>query len=288
LGLIKEDIMERDWFIEDFEGKVGGLSFKVDEVIYEGKSQYQTIKILKNSFFGNVMLLDDIVMLTEKDEFFYHEMLVHIPMICVDNPKNVLIIGGGDGGSVREVLKHKGVERVVLCEIDNMVIDVSKRYLPALSSCLDDKRVDVVIADGIKYIKERKAEFDCICIDSTDPIGPGEVLFTQEFYRTVKLALKPGGCMSAQTESPAWSLEQVIKIRSNIKKAFGNAHVYIAPVPCYPSGLWSFVIAFTSDKDPAKNFDGSRASRIASLCKWYNTDMHKAAFCLPRFIKEAI
>ncbi|MCD6570832.1 MAG: polyamine aminopropyltransferase [Deltaproteobacteria bacterium] len=280
--------MKKGWFIEDFEGQAGGLSFKIDEVLYEGGSQYQTIKILKNSFFGNVMLLDDIVMLTEKDEFFYHEMLIHIPMTCVDNPRNVLIIGGGDGGSVREALKHESVEQVVLCEIDKMVIDVAKRYFPALGSCLDDKRVDVVVADGTEYIKDMKSEFDCICIDSTDPIGPGEVLFTPKFYSMVRLALRPGGCMSAQTESPAWSLEDVIKIRGNIKKAFSNAHIYLGPTPCYPSGLWSFIIALTSDKDPAKDFDELRASRIASLCKWYNTDTHRAAFCLPNFIKEAM
>jgi len=216
------------WFIEVFDGKAGGLSFYIDEVLYEKQSPYQNIKVVRNAFLGNIMLLDDLVMLTDKDEFFYHDMLVHVPMTCVDNPESVLIVGGGDGGSVREVLKHPGVRRVVLCEIDGMVIEAAREYFPALSSCLDDPRVEVVVTDGIEYVKAHRNEFDCICIDSTDPIGPAVGLFSIEFYGSIRDALTDRGAMSAQTESPAWSLDQVSSIVKNMRQASGT------PIP-----IWS-------------------------------------------------
>lgn len=277
-----------NWFIEDFEGKVGGLSFKVDKVLYKGQSEYQDIKVVENSFFGRVLLLDDIVMLSDKDEFYYHDMLVHVPMVCARSPRHVLVIGGGDGGTVREVLKHPGVERVVLCEIDAMVIDVAKRYFPSLSASLDDERVEIVNKDGSKYIKQFHESFDCICIDSTDPIGPGEKLFTKDFYSDVKKALRQDGCMSAQSESPAWSLDEVIRIRGNIASAFGNAHVYTAPTPCYPSGFWSFTLALVKDKDPEVDFDLGRAKDIAKLCRYYNPSIHRSSFALPNFIVQEL
>jgi spermidine synthase len=205
--------------------------------------------------------------------------------MCTDNPEDVLIIGGGDGGSVREALKHPTVKRVVLCEIDKMVIDVAKEFFPTLSCFLDDERVEIMVADGIEYVNEHKNEFDTICIDSTDPIGPAVGLFTPEFYKSVNESLTPQGAMS---ESPAWSPAQVIKISSNIKKVFGNAHVYLSPSPCYPSGTWSYTLGVKSEMDPATGFDIDRAEQIASQCKYYNPEIHKAAFALPNFIRNAL
>ncbi len=277
-----------DWFIEDFEGKVGGLSFRIDSVLYEGQSPYQNIKVVENSFLGKILLLDDIVMLSELDEFYYHDMLVHVPMVCAEDPEDVLVIGGGDGGSVREVLKHPGVKRVVLCEIDAMVIDVARRYFPSLSVSLDDERVEIVNEDGSTYIRQFQESFDCICIDSTDPIGPGKKLFTLDFYSDVKKALRPGGCMSAQSESPAWSLHEVAGIKKNIHKAFGNAYLYISPTPCYPSGLWSFTIALMKDRDPSREFDLNRAKYVARLSRYYNPNIHSSSFALPNFIIQGL
>jgi len=277
-----------NWFIEEFEGQVGGLSFKIDEVLFDETSPFQSVKVVRNSFFGNVMLLDDLVMLTEKDEFYYHDMLVHVPLLCAENPRDVLIIGGGDGGSVREALKHECVDRVVLCEIDKMVIDAAREFFPTLASCLDDERVEILVADGIEYVGAHKNEFDTICIDSTDPVGPAVGLFTPDFYWTVREALTMKGTMSAQTESPSWSLKEVAGIASNIRQGFGNAHVYTAPSPCYPSGMWSFTLGIKSDKDPATDFDIARAEIISRQCRYYNTDIHKAAFCLPNFMREAL
>ena len=279
-----------DWFIEKFDSKdaVGGLSFRIDEILFEAKTPYQHIRVLKNDFFGNVMLLDDIVMLTEKDEFYYHDMLMHVPLLCVDNPEKVLIIGGGDGGSIREALKHSCVKKVVLCEIDEAVIDISRRFFPSLSSGFDDELVELFIGDGIEYVKTHKQEFDCICIDSTDPVGPAVGLFTPEFYTGVNECLTPGGVMCAQTESPAWSLEDVVRIYGNVCKAFKNAHIFTAPSPCYPSGFWSYSIGLNSDKNPAEDFDRQRASQIAKLCKYYNPDIHRSAFALPNYIQKKL
>ncbi len=279
------------WFIEVFDGKsgkVGGLSFHMDEVLYEKQSRFQNIKVVRNAFFGNVMLLDDLVMLTDKDEFFYHDMLVHVPMACAGNPENVLVVGGGDGGSVREMLKHPGVRRVVLCEIDGMVIEAAREFFPALSSCLDDPRVEVVVADGIEYVRAHKNEFDCICIDSTDPIGPAVGLFSTGFYGSIRDALTDRGAMSAQTESPAWSMGQVSSIVKNMRQAFGNAYPYLAPVPCYPSGLWSCTLCLKQDRNPVEDFDQGRAELVSETCRYYNAEIHRACFTLPNFVKQAL
>ena len=279
-------ILDR-WFIEEYSGKVGAASFRIFDVLFEGKSDFQEVKVFHNPFFGNVLLLDDLVMLTEKDEFYYHDMLVHVPLIYADNPESVLIIGGGDGGSVREALKHDSVKRVVLCEIDQMVIDASREYFPSLSSCLDDSRVEVNVGDGIEYVKNNVGQFDCILIDSTDPIGPAVGLFTPEFYSNVRKALKSGGTMSAQSESPAWEIDSVKGIVNNIREAFENANLYLCPIPCYPSGLWSFTLAFRDGGNIA-DFDENRSESISEKCFYYNTEVHKAAFALPNYIKKAL
>jgi spermidine synthase len=277
------------WFIEVFDGgKVGGLSFQVDEVLFQGRSPYQHIEVVQNSFLGKVMLLDGLVMLTEKDEFYYHDMLVHVPMACVEDPENVLVVGGGDGGSVREMLKHPSVRRVVLCEIDGMVIEAARRFFPSVSSCLDDSRVEVVVADGIDYVSGLRNEFDCICIDSTDPVGPAAGLFSTEFYTHVRDALTEKGAMSAQSESPAWSMEEVTSIVRNMKNAFGSVHPYIFPIPCYPSGLWSCTVCFRRDRNPVRDFDRQRAALLAKACKYYNADIHTSCFALPNFFRQAL
>ncbi|MFY9399512.1 MAG: polyamine aminopropyltransferase [Desulfomonilia bacterium] len=277
------------WFIEMFDnGEAGGLSFREDEVLFDKRSPYQRIRVVSNPFLGRVMLLDDIVMLTEKDEFFYHEMLVHVPMACTRDPGSVLIVGGGDGGSAREMLKHSGLKRLVLCEIDAMVIEAAREFFPGLSSGLDDSRVEIVIADGIEYVKAHKNEFDCICIDSTDPVGPGAGLFSAEFYGSVRDALTHEGAMSAQTESPAWDMDLVASIAGTMRRAFGNVHLYTMPVPCYPSGMWSCALCLKKDLDPARDFDHDRAELASRSCRYYNPDIHRACFALPGFMRRSL
>src|SRR5574344_993259 len=196
-----------------------GIAIKIKDVLFSEQSKYQKVEILDSeSSLGKILTLDDLMMATEGDEYFYHEMIAHIPMMNHKCPKNVLVIGGGDGGTVREVLKHKTVEKVVLCEIDEMVVDVSKKYLPTIACKLDDPKVEVVIEDAIKYIKDKKDMFDVILIDSTDPMGPGVGLFTEEFYTNVKESLKKDGIMVAQSESPVANEEEIKHMYSLLKE----------------------------------------------------------------------
>ena len=180
-----------------------GIAIKAGDVLFSKQSEFQKVEVFETeSSLGRVLTLDDLMMTTEGDEYHYHEMIAHIPMINHKNPKSVLVIGGGDGGTVREVLKHDTVEKVVLCEIDGMVIEACKKFLPTISCELDNPKVEILVQDAIEYIKNKKDEFDIVLIDSTDPMGPGEGLFTEEFYTNVKNSLKKDGIMVAQSESP--------------------------------------------------------------------------------------
>ena len=204
-----------------------GISIKIKKVLFSEESKYQKIEILdSDSKLGKILTLDDLMTATEGDEYFYHEMITHIPMMNHPCPKTVLVIGGGDGGTVREILKHKTVEKVVLCEIDDMVIEVSKKYLPTISCKLDDPKVEIKIEDAIKYIKDKKNMFDIILIDTTDPMGPGVGLFTEEFYTNVKDSLKEGGIMVAQSESPVANEDESTEIFNNIGVSYSNLNDY--------------------------------------------------------------
>lgn len=264
-----------------------GITMRVKNVLYSGKSEFQAIDVIDTEFFGKVLLLDGLVMTTETDEFFYHEMIAHIPMLSHPNPESVLVIGGGDGGTVREVLRHSCVKRVVLCEIDGTVIEVCKKYLPQLSKELDDPRVDIQVRDGIEYIAQCKKEFDIILIDSTDPMGPGEGLFTTEFYNNVNAALKDGGIMACQSESPIADQKEIKMMKPLLKKAFPIVRTYVGPMPTYPAGYWSWTFCSNTVK-PLDYIDETRADEITKGAKLYNKDIHRAVFALPNFVKELV
>ncbi len=264
-----------------------GVTMETQNVLYSAKTEYQTIDILETQGLGKVLLLDGLVMTTERDEFFYHEMISHIPMNSHPNPERVLVIGGGDGGTVREVLKHDTVKEVVLCEIDGMVIDACKKYLPSIAGMLDDERVDIQVRDGIEYISQQEDAFDIILIDSTDPMGPGEGLFTEEFYSNVNKALKEGGIMSAQSESPFVNQRQMKMMYPLLRKAFPKVNTFLGPIPTYPGGYWSW--AFCSNTvEPLSFIAEDRVQKIAKQAKLYNLDIHKAAFALPNFVKKLV
>ena len=264
-----------------------GITIKVDKVLYSGRSKYQKIDVFESKSHGRILTLDDLMMLTERDEFYYHEMIAHVPLMSHKKPETVLVIGGGDGGTVREVLKHDTVKKVTLCEIDGDVIEVCKRFIPSVASELDDPRVEVVVADAIEFIKDKKSCYDVILIDSTDPMGPGEGLFTEEFYTNVKEALNPGGIMSAQSESPFANQEEMKKMYALLKKVFPITTAFIGSIPTYPGGNWSW--AFCSEEvEPLSYIDTKRAKKITKSCKLYNTDIHKACFALPNFIKDEL
>ena len=265
-----------------------GIAIKIKEVLFSQQSQFQKVEILdSDSTLGKILTLDDLMMTTEGDEYFYHEMISHIPMNSHKNPKSVLVIGGGDGGKVREVLKHDTVEKVVLCEIDGMVIDVCKKYLPTIAGKLDDPRVEILVEDAIEYIKNKENEFDIVLIDSTDPMGPGEGLFTEEFYTNVKKSLKKGGIVAAQSESPVVNKEEIKKMYSLLKKVFPITSTYTSPVPTYPGGYWAW--AFCSEEvEPLSYIDERRCEAVTKTCKIYNKEYHKARFALPNFLKKLL
>ena len=265
-----------------------GIAIKAGKVLFSKQSDFQKVEIFESeSSLGRVLTLDDLMMTTEGDEYHYHEMIAHIPMMQHKNPENVLVIGGGDGGTVREVLKHKTVKKVVLCEIDGMVIDSCKEFLPTISCGLSDPRVESKVEDAIEFIKDKKNEYDIVLIDSTDPIGPGEGLFTDEFYTNVKNSLREGGIMVAQSESPFAQKESVQKMYKLLIRVFPICSTYTSNIPTYPGGYWAW--AFCSKTvEPLSYFAEDRYEDIVKTCKIYNRDYHNARFALPNYLKELL
>ncbi len=272
------------WFTEYWTEGVG-LTVKANEV-KRIKSKYQEILVLDTPEFGRMLVLDGLVQTTERDEFIYHEMLAHPGMVMHPNPERVLVIGGGDGGTVREVLKHKSVKEVHLCEIDEEVIIVSEKYFPTISQKLRDPKVKIFIEDGNSFLEERKDFYDLIIMDSSDPVGASEVLFKKEFYEKVKNSLRKNGIMVAQTESPILQEKYFSKAYSEIRKVFRNVGVYLAYIPTYPSGMWSFTIAsdFIDIKNTTQNTD-----RLKELkTKYFCDSIYACLFSLPKFVQEIL
>lgn len=267
-----------------------GIAIEKDKDLFSDKSKYQTVDVFHSRAFGNVLTLDGLMMVTERDEFFYHEMIVHIPMLTHKNPKNILVIGGGDGGTVRELLKHPSVEHIDMVEIDSMVIEASKKFFPTVSNGLDNPKVSVLVEDAVEFIKDKENIYDVILIDSTDPIGPGVGLFNENFYNNVKRALKKGGIVTPQTESPFAQKENMQKTYQLLKKVFKYTAPYCAPMPTYPGGYWSWGFCSNDVKIPLdyKKIDKKRAQAIEKTCKSYNRELHSAVFCVPNFVKELI
>ncbi|MDD4503966.1 MAG: polyamine aminopropyltransferase [Clostridiaceae bacterium] len=260
------------------------MTYKVKETLHTERTKYQELAILDTCEFGRMLVLDGIVQTTIRDEFVYHEMITHIPLFTHKNPKKVLVVGGGDGGTIREILKHESVEKAVLCEIDNRVVELSKEYLPEISCGLDDPRVKVFIGDGIKYVMEHKNEFDIIIVDSTDPVGAAEGLYNANFYKSLYNCLTPDGIFAAHTESPFYSPQAVKQIFGDIKNIFPITKLFMAAIPTYPSGYWSFTIG-------SKKYDPEKVD-IHSIpdfdTKYYYKDLHKACFVLPKYVKKLI
>jgi spermidine synthase len=276
------------WYTEKHSENVG-ITMKVSKTLFSGKSEFQQLDIVETLEYGRMMLLDGLVMVTERDEFVYHDMIVHPALFTHPDPKQVLVIGGGDGGSIREIMKHPGVERAVLCEIDGLVIDKSVELLPAMASEIDgsNPRVTLHVDDGIAYIREHQDTFDVILVDSTDPIGPAEGLFEEDFYRMVFAALKQDGVMVAQSESPFYHADIQKKMYRNLRAVFPIVEMYQAFIPTYPSGLWSFAFA-SKHYHPVRDFDRQRAAGRGFATRYYNEDLHLGAFMLPTFARENI
>lgn len=276
------------WYTEEHTENVR-FSIKVKNLLYTGQSPYQKIDVFDSEEFGKFLTLDGLMMLTEKDEFIYHDMIVHVPMAVNPNIKRVLVIGGGDGGTVRELTRYETIESIHMVEIDKQVVDVCREYLPQTAGKLDDPRVELFFEDGLKFIRSHVDEYDLIIVDSTDPFGPGEGLFTREFYGNCYKALKDDGIMVNQHESPYYTyyINSMKRAHKRIKEFFPIARVYQAHIPTYPSGYWLF--GFASKKyDPIKDLKEEEWNKLGLKTKYYNTELHKGAFAIPNYVKELL
>ena len=286
LGLVdfnpkKDQIMDL-WFQDCIEFGHGiSIRIKIKNILYHSRSKFQEIAVLETEKIGRMLVIDGITMLTEWDEFAYHEMISHVPLIVHPKPSRVLIIGGGDGGTVREVIKHPEVELVHVCEIDEEVVRVCRKYMPSLASSFDDPRVQIFFEDGAQFISKKSWTYDVIIVDSTDPLGPGQILFQEEFYKDLKDALSKEGIAVTQCES-IYLHQHVIKgVFSFADNLFPKLSYYSTQVPTYPSGLIGFF--FCSLKwDPLKDMNESKVEYLKNL-KYYTPEIHRASFTLPRF-----
>lgn len=269
------------WFTEKFEEKVG-LTLKVKNTLHSENTPYQHIDVLETELFGKMLLLDGAVMLTEKDEFIYHEMIAHVPLSTHPHPRHLLVIGGGDGGTIREVLKHSSIEQIDLVEIDARVIEVCETYFPQVSNRLKDPKVRLRIEDGVTFVKKSKNSYDIVLVDSTDPVGPAKGLFERVFFEDLFDCLRKDGIMVAQSESPFFHQSIIQEMYQTLETIFPVVKMYLAPIPTYPSGLWSF--AFCSKQyDPLIHF---HPKELGSRTRYYNEEIHRSAFSLPNFIEE--
>ena len=286
------------WYWEEHTKGVR-LGLKCTRTLYSGQSKFQKIDVLETLDYGRLLLLDGLVMLTSRDEFIYHEMMVHPACFVHRGAETALVIGGGDGGTVRELLRHGNLRRIVLCEIDPDVVEVSKRFFPEVASGLleENSRVELLFQDGAGFVEENPGRFDLILIDSTDPVGPGEILFSEGFYSSCFRALRPGGVLAAQTESPFHHLDLMKGVKERLTASgFGLVRFYTAPVPTYPGGYWSWVFASKQGGQaegrrlhPLRDVKiGPSDEMVLKGLRYYTPDIHHAAFRLPRFVLEAL
>jgi len=281
-----------DWFTEWIDISCGGQAFSVNvkDVLYHEKSIYQDILIFSSSSYGNVLVLDGIINCTERDESSYQEMMTHLALCSHPNPQSVLIVGGGDGGVAREAAKHACVTKIVQCEIDEMVVEACKKYIPSMSKGFESAKVKLVIGDGFEFIKEHHEEFDVIITDSSDPIGPAECLFSKDYYQLLYNALKPNGILSSQGES-MWipmAVEYITRLVTDLEDIFPVVKYAQTYTPSYTTGQIGVVLA-SKNKDtvfdvPVRVLSESDKTDMNLL--YYNEDIHTASFQLPTFIRQ--
>ena len=274
------DEIMKGWFSEIspmWEGVA--LSLEIEDVLFSKRTKYQKVEVFKTKTCGNMLVLDGIIQATEMDEFAYQEMMAHLPMFAHPAPRDVLVVGGGDGGVLRELAKHETVERMDICEIDETVIEVSKKWLPGMAVGYDDPRVEVIVADGMEYVKSVSEKYDVIVVDSSDPVGPGEALFQKPFYEALRGALKPGGIIATQAESFFLHGEVVRKLVSLCRGLFEHAAYAFMLVPTYPGGnIGACVASLGRDpRTPARK----PSPEVQKTMRYYNPALHEAAFVLP-------
>lgn len=271
------------WFTEELHPYYR-KGLRVKRILADEQTQYQHLQFVETEFFGNAMILDGIIQMTERDNMGYHEMIVHVPMLAVERPKRVLIVGGGDGGSLQQVLRYSTVEEVVICELDQRVVDLSRQYFTAsFGDPWVDPRARLIIRDAFGYLEENPGQFDVIISDTTDPIGMAERLFSNESYQLIVRALMPGGAAATQCEQPFFDSELIQEIYRSAKALTKNPAYYYANIPTYPGGGIGFM--YVSDTPWTNGLD---TSYPPGENKYLNPEIHKAAFALPEFFRKEL
>ncbi|GHE90189.1 polyamine aminopropyltransferase [Thalassotalea profundi] len=275
--------MHSDLWVEEKFKDFLGLRFKVEKILFSGQSEFQTVDIVETKGHGKMLLNDGLIMVTERDEFAYHDMITHLPLFTHPAPKNVLIIGGGDGGTAREVIRHSNVEKCTMVEIDAMVVNACKQYIPQTSLALNDKKVNLIIGDGVKFVKETSEKFDVIIVDSTDPIGPAQPLFGEEFYQDVYNCLSDDGIVVSQGESSWYAIDIQKSLLEVLNRIFPKCFLYNFSNLTYPGGLWCFTLA-SKKYHPIDDFDKQRVKASELSFNYYNAALHTSSFALPSFV----
>ncbi len=270
-----------DWFEERHENRSFG--FRLKQRLFSGQSDFQKVEVVETAEMGRLLANDGMIMVTEKDEFIYHDMISHVPLYTHPSPENVLVIGGGDGGTVREVLKHESVKKITMVEIDKMVVEVSQKYIPRTSLELENPKVNLIIDDGIEFMKKNREKFDIVIVDSSEPMGPATPLFSLDFYKDVNRGLNEGGVVVSQGESPYYDMEMQKSLVRIFSEIFPKVHLYNYCNMTYPGGLWSFAFA-SGGLCPLRDFDPGRVRR---KFQYYSPDVHYGSFLLPQFILDA-
>jgi spermidine synthase len=276
------------WFTEEHTENVR-FSIKVDRTLHSEQTEFQRVDVFASAEFGRFLTLDGFIMVTEKDEFIYHDMIVHVPMAASPGIRKVLVIGGGDGGSVRELTRYPDISHIDMVEIDERVVAVCREYFPSIAGQLDDPRVHLHFEDGLRFIRTRENEYDLIVVDSTDPFGPGEGLFTKEFYGNCYKALTKDGILVNQHESPYYEkdAEAMKRAHKRIVEFFPVSEVYQTHIPTYPSGHWLFGFA-SKTIDPVADLDADAWNALGLKTRYYNTKLHVGAFALPNYVLEIL
>ncbi|WP_243293002.1 polyamine aminopropyltransferase [Bacillus sp. FJAT-47783] len=268
------------WLTED-ERENLKISYRIKDVIYAEKSRFQHVMVLDSYDFGRMLVLDGVVQTTSIDGHIYNEMISHVPLSIHPNPEKVLIIGGGDCGVAREVCKYPNVKEIDMVEIDELVVKACKEHLPEVSGNLNDPRVNFLYVDGVQYVKEKENEYDVIIVDSSDPVGPAEQLFSKPFYHNLQRALKEDGLMVCQSQSPIFHLDVLKQSYHHLSSLFPITKLYTAVVPTYPGGLWSFTIG-------SKKYTDIQVKEFNKDTKYVNQDLLEGCFKLPKFLQDAL
>ncbi|SFS07150.1 polyamine aminopropyltransferase [Anaeromicropila populeti] len=278
-----------EFWYSDKHTKEVQLSMKIKHQIVSHESDFQQIDILETYEYGKVLVLDGELMITEKDEFIYHEMISHVSMAVHPHVENVLVIGGGDGGTVRELAKYKTIHHIDLVEVDEDLVNLCKKHFPTTALMMEDERVYIYHEEGLRFVRSRQEEYDLIIVDCADPFGPAEGLFTREFYGNCYKALRKDGILINQHESPFYSehSQTVQKAHKHITAVFPLSTVYQCHIPSYPSGHWLFGFA-SKHYDPIRDLNAEKWNALEIPTHYYNTDLHKGSFYLPNYVKELL